>query len=151
MKFTPVQWSPNELIDTQSLNTLNDNMVWLRDRTPSFNVQSGTGATRTTGIGIASGWVKMPKNKNRDTVGKNVYFKGFFIPNSRPSITTGTVTMWGPKLTTTLGGAGRSGLPDHTGFFVRCNVLADVKKRDKFTGNVWVSWIAVGWKASHLQ
>lgn len=141
-EFVAVTWSPNQLIDEDSLDQLNNNIVYLRDQAVDGKYQHMNGGNTDKGIKMLCGRAVIAPRKG-DTATQRVTFARMFTPDSVPVITTSITSTHQVRIFDTISGIGRVH-PNHQGFEVKINVAADKEKNDKITRKVYVNWIAMG-------
>lgn len=143
-QFVPVSFNSKQLIDQDTLNQINNNMVWLRDRSVTGNwLPPDGGGVINTGIKFQAGTVTLPKDKN-EQVGKDVHFAAnIFTPGTNPIVTATVVCSWSNKITPTVSGIGQN-RPDDRGFHVVVKAYGATNKKDNIAKPVFVNWIAVG-------
>ena len=142
--FKVINWSPNEVISKDKMDSINQNTVWLRDNSPRA-YYSTPDVSREQGLRIASGRKPIPAGKNdSDTV--TVHFKNLFASKCQPIITTGIVSNNQRKIFCVISGLGQLH-PDNRGFDIHVNVSAGKEKNDKIKG-FHVTWQALGYYTS---
>lgn len=139
-----------EIITTNDLNQVSENLQWIKDNTPRMTYH-GLGATNrnvTSNIIIVGGKVEIPANRKSDSVAKEVRYKAnTFLSGSHPHVLLGIEgAYWSDyhKLHAVVQGRGGKGYPDHIGFRVHVNNHALSAANDKMVRMIRVHWIAIG-------
>lgn len=140
--FVAVSWSPNQLIDEDSLDQMNNNIVYLRDQGVDGLYQHGGGGGTTTGIKILCGRLAVPARRS-DNAHLSVHFRNFFTANSAPVITTSINSPTQNPVFLVIAGLGKA-IPDHRGFRAHIQVEYPSKQADRIR-HMWVHWIAMGY------
>ena len=140
--FRAVSWTHTELISEDKMDQISSNMNWLRDNTPRAHYRAH-GLNKKDQIKIASGLALITARKQNHAT-QRVSFGNFFSPNSRPIVTTGTVSNAQRRIFVTHDGIGQLH-PDHTGFDIHVVIFATTKRQNRITRNFYVSWHAMGW------
>lgn len=141
--FRAVSWAPSELIGEDKMDQLAYNVNYLRDHKVGGLYTLPGGARREEGVRIAAGRVRIGRSKD-DSSSAGVRFGRFFSTGCEPIITTGIVAEGQRKIFCILNGYGRL-QPDHRGFQVHVNVMADAKRNDKIASAFYISWQALGY------
>lgn len=142
-EFTAVQWSPNQLIDEDSLDQLNNNSVWLRDQSVDGKYQHLNNGVVDKGIKLLVGRKQVTPRK-KDVAIVRIGFAKMFTPRSIPVVTTAIVSPNQAKIFSVINGIGQLH-PNHTGFECKIEVAATTKKNDKIAKSLFVNWHAIGY------
>lgn len=142
-EFVAVNWTANQVIDEDSLEQLNDNMVHLRNTAVDGAYMHLNNGVTTTGIKILCGRKQITPRKS-DTALVRVGFAKMFTPDSNVVVTTSLTSPGAVKFFHVINGINRLH-PNHQGFEAKVNVYADVKKNDRFAKSIYVNWIAMGY------
>lgn len=115
-QFTPVNFSQGQLLDTDTLNQLNSNDVFVRDQMVDGRYQGDWGFTVDTGLKIFGGRIPFasPGNSTTMVVG-TVAFPALFSANCQPIIATSIMCAAPPIYEHAVFGIGTF-FPDHRGF-----------------------------------
>ena len=142
-EFVAVNWTANQIIDEDSLDQLNSNIVYLRNTKVEGKYMHLNNGVVDKSIKILCGRRQITPRKS-DTAIVRVGFAQMFTPNSTPIITTSLVSPGPVKFFHIINGINRLH-PNHQGFEAKVNVYADSKKNDQFTESIFVNWIAMGY------
>lgn len=142
-EFVAVTWTANQIIDEDSLDQLNSNMVYLRNQGVNGKYLHLNNGAVDTGIKILCGRRQITPRKS-DTALVRIGFGKMFTPDSAPVITTSLTSPGAVKFFTVINGINRLH-PNHQGFECKVNVAADSRKNDKFAKSIFVNWIAMGY------
>jgi hypothetical protein len=142
-EFVAVNWTANQIIDEDSMDQLNSNMVWMRNHKVEGKYQHLNNATTEIGLKILCGRRQITPRK-ADTAIVRVGFTKLFTPDSTPVVTTSITSPAQVKFFSVINGINRL-QPNHMGFECKVNVAADAKKNDKFASSIFVNWIAMGY------
>lgn len=142
-EFVAVNWTANQLIDEDSLDQMNANIVYLRNQVVNGKYQHLNNGVVDIGLKILCGR-KQITPRTTDTAIVRVGFSTLFTPDSAPVITTSLVSPGAVKFFHVINGIGRLH-PNHQGFECKVNVYADNKKNDQFKSSIFVHWIAMGY------
>lgn len=140
--FKPITWAPYDNVDKDRLNQMANNDLWLLDNKIGGNYNAH-GVRRTIDLRIACGLALITARKE-DRAVVEVRFNDYFSPNSKPIVTTGTVSASQRRLITTIDGIGQLH-PDSRGFRVHSVIESESKKNKRLMKNFYVSWIALGY------
>lgn len=142
-EFVAVSFSPNQLIDEDTLDQMNNNLVYLRDQAIDGKYQHLNGGATDKGIKMLCGRAVIAPRKG-DTAKQRVNFARMFTPDSVPVITTSITSTHQTRIFETIAGIGRVH-PNHQGFEVTVNVAAEKEKNDKISRKIYINWIAMGY------
>ncbi len=141
-EFVAVTWTANQIIDEDSLDQLNSNMVWLRNQMIDGKYMHLNNGVTDTGIKILCGRKQVTPRKS-DTALVRIGFSKMFTPDQAVIVTT-SLTSPGPvKFFHVINGINRLH-PNHQGFECKININADAKDNDRFAKSVFINWIAMG-------
>jgi hypothetical protein len=138
-EFVAVNWNPNQVIDEDSLDQMNNNINWLKNN-------STTGAIQLTNGGAVNRNIKILAGKsNLNTMGVNffatdIYFTKLFTPMSSPVVTG---SMWSANQVSAFNIHGLDGSTsiDHRGF----TIVGRKLDNDVYQSNSFLNWIAIGY------
>lgn len=142
-EFIAVNWTANQILDEDSLDQMNANIVYLRNSKVEGRYMHLNNGVVDKGVKILCGRRQITPRKE-DTAIVRVGFARMFTPESAPIITTSIVSPAPVKFFHVINGIDRLH-PNHQGFEVKVNVNADSKKNDKFVKSIFVHWIAMGY------
>jgi hypothetical protein len=142
-EFVAVNWTANQIIDEDSMDQMNSNLVWMRNHKVEGKYQHLNNATTEIGLKILCGRKQITPRK-KDTAIVQVGFTKLFTPNSTPVITTSITSPAQVRFFSVINGIGRLH-PNHQGFECKVNVAADSKKNDRLAKSIFVNWIAMGY------
>lgn len=142
-EFVAVGWQPNQLIDEDSLDTISNNLLFLRNELVDGTYTNLNGAsTINTGIKLLCGRALItPRNNDSATV--QVNFASVFTAGTSPVVTTSITSKNKIQIFHKINGIGQLH-PDHQGFEASVNLFYDSKKKDKIKSTICVNWIAMG-------
>src|SRR6476646_1295557 len=141
--FVAVNFTANQLLDEDSLDQLNTNIVYLSNQAVDGKYMHLNNGVVDIGLKILCGRKQITPRKN-DTALVRIGFAKHFTPDSAPIITTSLVSPGPVKFFSVINGIGRLH-PNHQGFECKVNVNADTKKNDMFKSSIFVHWIAMGY------
>lgn len=140
--FTPVNFSQGQLLDTDTLNTLNSNSVFLRNQMVDGKQVNEAGAVTDTGIKILGGRIYLPPQNVRVVYG-TIAFPALFTAGWKPVVTTAIGSPTGScKFEHVIYGIG-SVFPDHRGFQFKLKV-SDAYPKAVFDHSLYFNYIAIG-------
>lgn len=142
-QFVAVNWTANQLIDEDSMDQVNSNLVWMRNHKVEGKYQHLGNSTTEVGLKILCGRRQITPRKN-DTAIVQVGFTKIFTPDSIPVITTSIVSPSQVNFFTIINGINRLH-PNHQGFECKVNVAATKKANDKIQKSIFINWIAMGY------
>lgn len=142
-EFVAVTWSPNQLIDEDSLDQMNNNITYLRDQSTDGLYQHLGGGGTDKGIKLLCGRGIITPRKG-DDARLRISFNKLFTPNSTPIVTTSITSTHQTNIFLTIEGIGRVH-PNHQGFVAKVNVAADLKRQDRIARKIYINWIAMGY------
>ena len=140
--FKAINWSPNELIGENKMDTLVSNAEFLFYNTPRALYTADT-LRRVEGVKIASGRGVITA-RPEDTAGLTISFGNFFSSGCQPIITTGISANNEVAIFAVVNGISTE-LPDNTGFQVEVNVATTIAANDRFVQSVYINWMAMGY------
>lgn len=142
-EFVAVNWQPNQLIDEDSLDTISNNLTYLRNSMVTGKyMQLNSGASTTTGIRMLCGRALIaPRNSDRATI--RVHFSQSFTAGTNPVVTTSITSGAKTHIFHVINGIG-SFHPDHQGFEAKVELYYDSNKKDKIKSTLAINWIAMG-------
>ena len=142
-EFVAVTWSPQQLIDEDTLDQINNNLIYLRNQSVNGAYMNLNNGVTDVGIKLLCGR-KMIAPRAGDTAVVTVSFAKLFTPGTVPVITTSITSADGKvKIFSVINGIGQD-QPSHQGFQCKVNLAVDNKKKDKITKPLYVNWIAMG-------
>lgn len=140
--FVAVNWTPSQVIDEDSLDQMNNNIIVLRNQKVEGKYQHQNGGIVDTGVKILCGRGQITP-RAADTATIRIGFANMFTPDSQPIISTSIVSPGHAKFFHVINGI--NGLhPNHQGFDCKVVVYADSKKNSKFTDSIFIHWVAMG-------
>lgn len=142
-EFIAVNWTANQIIDEDSMDQVNSNLVWMRNHKVEGKYQHLNNATTEIGLKILCGRKQITPRRS-DTAIVQVGFTKLFTPGSTPVITTSITSPAQVNFFTVINGIGRL-QPNHVGFECKVNVAANRKKFDKIAKSIFINWIAMGY------
>jgi hypothetical protein len=142
--FKDVNWSDNEYLATDKLNTMCANSRYLFERAPKLYYNS-YGVKKDMGVRIACGTTTVPPKKGQHYYAKTVNFGAFFTAGCKPVVVTSTTTGGNRRMILTQWGIQGVGyVPDHRGF-VAALATATLEKSHYLSKTMYVNWIAMGY------
>lgn len=143
-EFVAVTWSPDQLVDEDSLDQINSNLIFLRNQMVNGGYMHLNNGVTSTGIKMLCGRKIIAPVKS-DTASARVAFAKMFTPDSVPVITTAVNSPGGKvKIFSVISGIGQD-QPNHQGFEVKVNVAADSASKDVISKPLYINWIAMGY------
>lgn len=142
-EFVAVSFTPNQILDEDSMDQINSNTVYLRNHMVDGKYMHLNNAVTDIGLKMLCGRKQITPRRS-DTAIVRVGFTNMFTPNSIPVITTDIVSPGAVKFFKVINGIGRLH-PNHQGFECKVNVYADTKKADRFARSIFINWIAMGY------
>jgi|SRR6478609_6213265 len=142
--FVAVTWNPQQLIDEDTLDQINNNLLFLRNQMIDGSYMHLNNGVTNIGIKMLCGR-KLIAPRDGDTATARVSFAKMFTPDSIPVITTSLVVPSGKvNIDHIINGIGQDH-PNHQGFEVKVNVTLNKKKQDKLNKPVYLNWMAMGY------
>lgn len=141
--FTPVNWSPGQLIDEDSLDQMNNNEVYLRDQMVDGKYMFDWGGQVDTGIKMMCGRVYLPPNGNITVTYGTVAFPQMFTPESQPIITATLLSQEQCAHEYIVRGIGTF-FPDHRGFQFKVRISQAYAKKT-LDQPLYFMWMAMGY------
>lgn len=141
--FTPVNWSNGQLIDEDSLDQINNNEVYLRDRSVQGKYMFDWGASVDQGIKVMAGRIYIPA-QNVEVVYGTVGFPQLFTPDIQPIVVTNILSPGQNKFMHIVYGIGTY-FPDHRGFQFKINVRAGQSDNQVFSNPIYLQYHALGY------
>ena len=141
--YSPVSWSPSEIITDERMQQNSDNVQWVFDNTPRALYTNPSGLKRPNGIRFVGGKALITARPT-DTAQVRVQFGNAFSNGCLPIITTGNNNSFQNKVFVRIQGTGEL-QPNHTGFQIAVEVAATLVGNDKISNNFFVHWIALGY------
>jgi len=142
--FKDINWSDNEYLATDKLNTMVSNTRYLFERAPKLYYNSYS-VKKDTGIRIACGTTTIAPKKNEHYYNKTINFGSFFTAGSRPVIVTSVTSPYNRRMILSHWGIQGTGyVPDHRGFVV-CAATATMEKSHYLSKQIYINWIAMGY------
>lgn len=143
-EFVAVTWSPSQLIDEDTLDQINANLIYLRDQSVDGKYMNSLDGVTSVGIKLLCGRKTISPVKS-DTVSALVGFAKMFTANSYPIVTTSLTSPSGKvKFHHIIHGIDRDH-PNHQGFSVKINLAHENVKQDIIDKPIYVNWIAMGY------
>lgn len=142
-EFVAVNWTANQIIDEDSMDQTNSNLVWMRNHKLEGKYQHLNNATTEIGLKMLCGRKQITPRKS-DTAIVQVGFTKLFTPNSTPVVTTSITSPAQVNFFTIINGINRLH-PNHVGFECKVNVAGNVKNKDKIAKSIFINWIAMGY------
>lgn len=141
--FKDVNWSANEYLATDKLNTMVSNTRYLFERAPKLYYNSYS-LKKDSGIKIACGTATIPPSKAKQYA-KTINFGSFFTTGSKPVVVTSITSPYNRRLCISHYGIQGTGyVPDHRGF-VAIVAVATTEKSHYLNKQIYVNWIAMGY------
>jgi hypothetical protein len=141
-EFVAVNWTAHQILDEDSMDQINSNLVWMRNRKLEGKYQHLNNATTEIGLKLLCGRKQITPRKS-DTALVQVGFTKLFTPGSTPVITTSITSPAQINFYTIINGIGRL-QPNHQGFECKVNV-AGKKGKDRINKSIFINWIAMGY------
>lgn len=142
-EFVAVNWTANQILDEDSLDQMNSNLVWLRNNKVEGRYMHLNNGVVDQSVKILCGRKQITPRKE-DTAIVRIGFAKLFTPDSIPVITTSIVSPGPVKFFHIINGINRLH-PNHQGFECKVNVNADKEKNDQFVNSIFINWIAMGY------
>lgn len=142
--WSAVSWQPSEVITDDKMNQDSSNVQWVKDNTPRATWNGPDGGRRAQGVVIVGG-IAIVTPRAANFAGVQINFGASFGTGCKPVITTGIVNNFQTKVFCRVVGIGRT-QPDHNGFEARVQVSANDKENDKIADNIYVHYMAMGYK-----
>lgn len=143
--FVAVNWTSRQLIDEDTLNQMNNNLVYLRDTMTTGAYQHENAGLTQTGLKILCGKKIVPASKE-DTASIRISFPTLFTPNTKPIVTTSINSSSGKaNFSHVIQGINDGDEPNHQGFRVKVVANYAKEKADRIDKTLWVHWIAMGY------
>lgn len=145
--FKAMDFRRGDIITKSDMDQMQTNLQWLYEHTPRGLFYTKSGNTTTTGISIACGKVRIPKNAKSDTREVKLSFpRGAFASNCHPHVTTGIEADQQFRIHCVVAGPGGNGVPTNTGGTIKINIAADYEKHDSVLKEFFVTWHAFGFR-----
>lgn len=142
--FVAVSWTADQIIDEDTLDQINNNLVWLRNNSVQGKYTHLNGAVTGTGVKMLCGR-KMLTAPKSDRVTGQVKFGQVFTAGTIPVITTSIVSPSGKSALDHILMGIDDNQPNHQGFKVKVVVNAGKKKQDNLAKPIYINWIAMGY------
>ena len=144
-EFVAVNWTAHQILDEDSLDQMNSNLVNLRNtKVEGRYTHLNNSGQVNQGIKILCGRKQITPHPKTDTVIVRVGFGLMFTPNSRPVITTSITSPGYVRFFHIINGIDQLH-PNHQGFECKVNVDAERPRFDNFARSIFINWIAMGY------
>lgn len=141
--YKDINWSANEYLATDKLNTMASNSRYLFERAPKLYYNSYS-VKKDTGIKIACGTATIAPGKSH-YYKKTIYFGSFFTAGSKPVVITSVTSPYNRRMILSQYGIqGEGYVPDYRGF-VAVAATATLEKSHYLAKQIYVNWIAMGY------
>lgn len=141
-QWKPVSWVPNEDITSDKLNTMADNLEYLRQKQVGARY-SAFGVNTEDNLKIISGVSYVPGNAKGPTCTINVSFGNAFSNGCKPVVTTSCYSEVRRYMMITVQAlTGTARMPDNTGFRATAAYWAT---KDPHCPPCYVAWQALGY------
>lgn len=142
-EFVALSWQPNQLLDEDTMDTISNNMMFLRNQMVDgkyINIKSG--AVTDTGLKLMCGrGLITPRSSDSATL--RVNFASMFTAGTNPVVVTSITSANKTHIFHVINGIGQFH-PNHQGFEAKVELDYDSKKKDKIKSTICVNWIAMG-------
>lgn len=143
-EFVAVTWNPQQLLDEDTLDQINNNILFLKEQSVDGTYMHLDGGIVSTGIKVLCGRKTIPA-RDSDQASATIGFATMFSPTCTPIVTTSIVAPGiRALLTHVIDGIGTDH-PTHQGFQVRIRQNGASKKNDKINKPIYLNWIAMGY------
>lgn len=140
-QFVSVNFTQGQLLDTDTLNQLNNNEVFLRDQMVDGKYTNDWGGVYDVNVKLLCGRVYVPQ-QNVPVVYGTVAFPSMFSPGFQTIITTALHSPEECKFEHVIYGIGQY-WPDHRGFQFKMKINPAYNNQ-VFSNAVYLNWMAMG-------
>jgi len=165
--FKAMQYTRDDPITKDSLDTLQSNYQWLYENSPRGRYYEASGLPLDEKTIILAGKARIRKNRKSATERTSVRFGRTFDPRCQPHITTGIISDFQRRIYCVVNGPVGIDYPNANGFDIKATVHFDeeeIKKQNKGKGKnkkkkvkpkiereFFVAWHAFGFRADDMN